>query len=157
MNSELAAIIEDRSTPVPESGCWIWLGTIGKGVYNRYGTLSYKGKRLSAHRASYLAFVGPIPEKHYICHHCDTPECVNPSHLFCGTPRDNALDMRAKGRRVQSTIYGERNGAAKLTAVQVREIRALHGTMMQKDIAEKYGVDRALIRQIVRRDIWKHV
>lgn len=32
------------------------------------------------------------------CHHCDTPPCINPDHLFEGTRADNVRDAQLKGR-----------------------------------------------------------
>jgi len=112
---------------------------------------------MGAHRASFLAFNGDVPLGHYVCHRCDIPECVNPAHLFVGTPLDNVSDMRTKGRRVQSTIYGERNGSAKLTAERVRAIRALRGQMTQKAIGKMYGVHGTLIGQVLRGKLWKNI
>src|SRR4051812_16104774 len=91
--------IETYSMPVTECGCWIWLGA---GV--RYGLA--KGHR--AHRLSWKAFRGPIQDGLHVLHKCDTPLCVNPDHLFLGTPLTNAADREAKGRGNQPS--GLRNG-----------------------------------------------
>lgn len=73
-------------------GCWLWTG---QEAHNGYGV--FKKKR--AHRVSYEMHNGPIPKDLVICHKCDTPACVNPSHLFAGSVKDNIQDMISKGRR----------------------------------------------------------
>lgn len=81
----------------PELGpCWIWTST---SIPGGYGQFWLNGKY---ERAAYVALLltpgtdlsgGP-----FTCHHCDNPPCVNPGHLFSGTPLDNMRDMVAKGR-----------------------------------------------------------
>ena len=84
-----------RAIPVPEAGCWLWVGAIsGSG----YGRVFHEGRMWQAHRLSWVQFNGDIPDGTFVCHRCDTPSCVNPSHLFLGSPRDNVMDMVAKGR-----------------------------------------------------------
>ena len=58
----------------------------------------YRGKTTSAHRAIWMECFGDIPEKLCICHKCDIRICVNPTHLFLGTVKDNVWDMKRKGR-----------------------------------------------------------
>jgi len=80
----------------PPWGCWLWRGaTNGKG----YGVVRWDGHQRSAHRVSWSIRTGSeVPRGLYVCHHCDVPNCVNPDHLFVGSPRDNTLDQIAKGR-----------------------------------------------------------
>lgn len=87
-------LLENRR--VTKGGCWEWTGgTNGK---QGYGQFRVRGKRVQVHRASYEAFIGPIPNGLFACHRCDNKLCFNPSHLFLGTPRDNAWDASVKGR-----------------------------------------------------------
>lgn len=81
--------------PVPESGCWIWLGTTS---WSGYGSLMFKGRHIRAHRASWELVNGPMPEDLQACHTCDIPSCINPAHIWPGTRSDNMKDAVRKGR-----------------------------------------------------------
>ena len=79
-----------------ETACWIWRGATGRADY---GVISVAGRGyVLVHRLSYELTSGPIPKGLCICHHCDTPLCVNPAHLFLGTHADNMHDRDRKGR-----------------------------------------------------------
>lgn len=56
------------------------------------------GEHWAAHRYTWTITYGPIPAGLYVCHKCDNPPCLRPSHLFLGTARDNILDCIRKGR-----------------------------------------------------------
>ncbi len=89
-----------------------------------------------------------------VLHRCDNPPCCNPAHLFIGTPASNAADRSAKGRSGR----GERAGTAKMTAAQVRAIRALANSgVSYRKIAERFGIGSSNVGLIVTRTTWRHL
>lgn len=137
-------------------GCWEWTAARHRAGYGAFGL--DRAHMTYAHRYSWELHFGAIPEGLFVCHTCDNPPCVRPDHLFLGTIADNTADMMAKGRRVQGRTYvGEANHNAKLTEAQVREIRSLFGTLPSATLGARYGVSGGLIRQIGRREAWRHV
>lgn len=148
----IAERIFHYAIPEPNSGCWLWIGGLqGKG----YGSMCAHGA-VSAHRASYIEFKGPIPAGRVVCHKCDTPACVNPDHLWLGTIKDNNRDCIAKGRfRKESTRPGRKNGSAKLTAAAAESIRARHvrGTS-PKALLKEFGISQVQFYRILRNESW---
>lgn len=139
---------DEKWMPEPFSGCWLWVGAYF--CQTGYGKI-YIGRLILAHRASWELYRGRIPDGMCVCHKCDTPSCVNPAHLFIGTHADNMHDMVRKGL----SNRGEKNGASKLTVIQVCEIRAATGR--HSDIAKKYDVSELNIDYIKSLKTWKHI
>jgi hypothetical protein len=122
---------------IEENGCWIYTGVIHHDGYGVIG--SGRGKQFRAHRMSYQEFVGPIPHGMLVCHKCDVPTCINPDHLFLGTPRDNTRDAIAKGRMVR--LRGEKHPGCKLSDADVVLIRQLRASgMWLRHIADRFGI-----------------
>lgn len=129
-----------------ENGCWQWRAHTDK---DGYGILPGTNKNTRSHRLSYEIHIGEIPEGLIVCHHCDNPGCVNPNHLFVGTPKDNANDALQKGRH----YIGEKNGRSKLTAENIKQI--LSSTMSGQQLANKFGVTRSTINNVRKGVTWK--
>ena len=132
----------ERKYAVTPSGCWEWTAAL---TADGYGRIRSGGRPAKAHRVAWELYRGSVPEGMFVCHRCDNPSCVNPDHLFLGTPADNMRDMIAKGR----AHHGERHPSHKLTDEQVEQIRSLAGTMSQRAIARMFGVKQPAICRIL--------
>jgi hypothetical protein len=133
-------MIERNSVPEPNSGCWLWLGSLNRWGYGRLGNNRVERQ---AHRLSYVAFVGPIASELEVLHGCDVKCCVNPSHLRLGSHDDNMRDAVRRGR--MRPRYGIANATAKLTRTALDEIRAMVSPKNDAALALKYGVHRSTI------------
>lgn len=132
--------------------CWNWTGANdGKG----YGLFTLAGGRQRrAHRYSFELAFGPLAAGSYVCHRCDNPSCVRPSHLFEGTPADNARDRAAKGRGAPQA--GEHNPLAKLSSADVAAIRTARASgQLLREIAAKYGIAESAVSRIANGVRWR--
>jgi len=154
--------------------CWLWLGWMRNG----YGGFCIRKKSLLAHRVSYALTYGEVPSDMYICHHCDNPSCVRPSHLFLGTPSDNMKDASEKGRlrgKVKPSQgfqagarhwthtnpsripRGSSRAGAKLSEEIINDIKHDVLYMSQAKVAHKYGVSQSTISRACSGKTWAHV
>jgi hypothetical protein len=135
-------VFHSRYIVCPETGCWVWQ----RDFYpSGYGRIRYKNKATGAHRASWQVHNGDIENGRFkfVCHRCDNKPCVNPEHLFLGTPRDNNIDALNKGIK------------NKLSADDVRNITADMRTA--KEIARNYGITAEYVYLIRCGFKWKHI
>jgi len=136
---------------VDKSGdCWMWMASLNESGYGRFRVgESHK----QAHRVSLEMSGVPIPDGAIVCHACDTPACVNPSHLWVGTHKDNSQDSINKGRR---PFFGEGNPSSKLMAYEVDQIieEYSHGDTSHRVLGRKYGVSHRTIGLIVAGKTW---
>lgn len=128
--------------------CWPWTGTIDKG----YGVLTIRvgdGRRvIGAHRLSLNLAGVDVPDGMHACHHCDNPQCVNPRHLYAGTPLDNVHDALNRGRHYQA-----------LTEDDVRELRRRYVPYKigYRVLAKEFGVGDMTVRDAIHGITWAHV
>lgn|GEM_PF-1590971 len=147
--------------------CWEWMGPVSK--VGRPKVL-YRGRHISAARASYIAFNGDISQGLFVCHSCDNPKCLNPRHLWLGTAADNSADMVKKGRQAR----GERNGAkihpdrlkrgslnpqSKINESNVKDIINLYtiDKLSSTIIAKRFKISSSTVLSVVNKKTWRHV
>lgn len=132
--------IEKRSTK-SEVGCWIWNGANN----GKYGVIKVSGESNFAHRLALESRLGrKIHEGMFACHKCNNTFCVNPDHLYEGTPLQNSMDACLIGSH-----------AKKLTARDAKEIK--QSKRKNADLAREYGVSRVMIGAIKNGKKWRYV
>jgi hypothetical protein len=153
--------------------CWLWTGALMSKGYGSMYVGPQRGHTELASRVSWFLHDGVWPAE-WVLHHCDTPRCVRPDHLYLGTAADNSRDQWTRHRGVrppQPTLEqharGSRHGEAKLTEQQVAEIRLRYGPptgrgkkgpkISQQKLADEYGVHQTIISDIVRGETWQPV
>lgn len=150
LHADPDTLIEFRAWIGTWGECWLWDGRLNE---RGYGSFRLHNQHISAHRAAYLLFKGPICGGLHVLHSCDVRHCVNPDHLRLGTHLENMREMVAKGRHVAPR--GERARSAKLNEDEVRAIRLEDGPAWK--VGSRYGVSASLIQAIRNNKIWRHV
>jgi hypothetical protein len=137
-----------------ENECWNWKKSKNKKGYGQFGI--GHGTCYPAHRISYELYIGKIPRNMLVCHSCDNPSCVNPSHLWLGTIQQNNIDRDNKGRFVKQ--IGINHPGCKLTEEIVREIkkRIKTGEPMTY-IARDLNINYSTIANIKYGSAWNHI
>ncbi len=133
--------------------CWIWTASKDRNGYGRY----YANRKfIRAHRYSYNLFIGKIPKGIYVLHKCDNPSCVNPKHLFLGTPADNIRDMFMKKRNYVPS--GEDSHRAKISNNTAMNIRKMYPSVKSyAKLGKMFNLTPATIGAIIRKETFKNI
>ena len=111
MNSDLFLYkIQLKTTVHPLTGCWVYPGKWNRKKYPR---CKVDGSYVRIHQTMYSIFNGP--PTNWVLHACNNRACVNPNHLYDGTPKDNFDDMVKAG-----TFKGQ---AVRYTPEERRKLR----------------------------------
>jgi len=153
-----------------KEGCHEWNKAISKKGYGVIGIgsrVNKSRKTILAHRLSWELYnVKSIPKDLCVLHKCDNRRCINPLHLFLGTPKDNTQDMIIKNRGankkgvvpnnfVKQVERVKKGQFSKLTAIQVKEIKKfLEVGINYRIIADQYNVSASCISDIKRKATW---
>lgn len=147
--------------------CWEWTGALQHNGYGQFAVMpptdGNAGRTVRASRYSWELHYGEIPDGLLVCHKCDNRKCVNPNHLFLGTPKDNTQDMIDKGKSFgpNTEVGKERVRDANkqrrlLDPQQVMEAKTKReqgATVIA--LAREYGVARCKMGLILRGLIYK--
>lgn len=121
---------------------------------NGYSIITLTGSgQMSVHRYMCLMVHGEPPsDEHEVAHSCGNKNCVNPKHLRWATKAENAADRLLHGTHGR----GEKNGMAKLSAEDVKEIIAKRGVETGRSLAKRFGVSAAQISNIQLGRQWSY-
>lgn len=150
---------------IDENNCWNFTSGITKDGYGAFWMNEFN-RSIHAHRASWILHNGVIEASNiYVCHKCDNTKCINPEHLFLGTQQENMTDKVRKNRQAKGithkchlypelTLRGEKNPTAKITDLQVEEMREIYknSKTTYKELAIKYKISAKQVGNIIRRE-----
>lgn len=124
-----------------------------------------RGRTMLAARAVWTLANGD-PGDGFVLHSCNggsgADGCINVRHLYLGDHARNMQDMAEAGRA--SDQRGTRNGNARLTPDDVREVRRRYvrgrgpyDPGNGRDLAAEFGIGRTTLSEVVRRVRWPHL
>jgi len=129
--------IERRTTKSDPADCWRW-----GNANNHYGTATFDGTAMPAHRFVYIHAFGPIADDLHVMHDCDVKHCCNPNHLEAGTPSKNQRDAYLRGLKQRYTRNPSR------TITDDTAVSIYLDTGWAYEIAQRYKVSVHTVRRI---------
>jgi hypothetical protein len=124
--------------------CWPFTGKVNN--KNRpYFTC--EGKKHLVYRLVYELVKGEELGNLMVRHKCDNSICCNPNHLEKGDHQENMNDMKER----------ERHGLPHHTVRAIRKLARDYPDLSHKSIADRYGLGRSTVTEIINRDNYQHV
>ncbi len=127
------------------NGCIHWTKALLDSGYGKiyYGFFSGRQRQVATHRASWVLSKGDIPPKALVLHKCDVRTCVNPDHLFLGTPTDNVRDMVKKHR----SFGAEWSKSKAILVERIKDLRA--AGCLHREIAGWLKVSQTYVTEVL--------
>lgn len=139
--------------------CLLWAGKVGS---HGYGYLQLDRRTVLAHRLAFAIASGLDVHTMggVVLHSCDTPLCVEPTHLSLGTHAANTADMIAKDRHLHGPDWFAANkGLTKLTPEIVAYCREhyvpRHKEFGARALARRFNVAHPQIVRAVQGKSWE--
>ncbi len=138
--------------------CWLWFGN-----FDSRGNPRIKIKQViyKAHRIILLYSLKIQQSDLWVLHKPDCKlqnKCVNPSHMFLGTPKQSTGLLIDSYRHDSLNRKGENHPMTILTDNKVLNIRDDYKNGLSYiEISNKYKVSYTLIIQIINRELWRHI
>ena len=136
-----------------ENGCFEFRRSVDA---DGYGNVGFQDKRRCRVNRLVLSFIygRKLGRFEWALHRCHNPTCINPEHLYLGSPKENTQDMFKAGR---TTLIGETHRQSKLTSQKVRAVRKYSDRLSIKFMANALGVSATTIRNVLNGKVWSHV
>lgn len=129
-----------------ENGCLTYMRARSP---HGYGVIRYDEKTWRTHRLAWHLVYGEIPQGLHLLHHCDNPPCLEMTHLYLGTQRENMRDRLTRGRGFSTVSDDQVLEIAR--RYEHQHVRPKTPGNSCKELAAEFGISQDHVRRIVRQ------